>query len=248
METKNKKNILIADDSVFFRLKISDILTQAGHRVIEVKDGQEVIDEIKNNSNDINMLLLDMQMPKVDGFGVVDWLNKNKDYFRFPVAAISGTYDAKTVKERLHGKGVSVVISKDFTPDQLIFHINEILFKEMGASRDYPRVPAAIPVDFTCQGKTFSGFILSLSLSGAFIHSKGEVSTNAEVSIKCKLNNKHDIITLCGKVTRKTEHKSGNALFEGFGIRFEDINDSDKKALNEFVEEGLKEVQWYRDL
>ena len=46
MITKNSKNILIADDSVFFRTKLSDILVEAGHKVRFAKDGRALGEDV----------------------------------------------------------------------------------------------------------------------------------------------------------------------------------------------------------
>ncbi len=70
MITKNSKNIMVADDSLFFRTKLSDILVEAGHRVRFAKDGREVISELKIDPGGVDLLMLDLQLPEIDGFGV----------------------------------------------------------------------------------------------------------------------------------------------------------------------------------
>jgi CheY-like chemotaxis protein len=47
MITENSKNILLADDSVFFRTKLSDILIEAGHKISFASDGREVINKVQ---------------------------------------------------------------------------------------------------------------------------------------------------------------------------------------------------------
>ena len=86
MIVRTSKNILLADDSVFFRTKLSAILTEAGHRVRFASDGREVIKEIQIDSKGIDLLVLDLQMPEVDGFGVLEWINNNGFKGKFPGA------------------------------------------------------------------------------------------------------------------------------------------------------------------
>jgi CheY-like chemotaxis protein len=72
--TKKTKSILVADDSLFFRTKISDILSEAGHRVSLATDGMQAITMLKENPSDIDLLTLDLHMPQIDGFGVLHWM------------------------------------------------------------------------------------------------------------------------------------------------------------------------------
>ena len=67
MITTDSKNILLADDSVFFRTKLSAILIEAGHMVRSAGDGLEVIAELKRSAERTDILILDLQMPDIDG-------------------------------------------------------------------------------------------------------------------------------------------------------------------------------------
>ncbi|MBI5902715.1 MAG: response regulator, partial [Deltaproteobacteria bacterium] len=150
MITEDSKNILIADDSVFFRTKLSDILIEAGHLVRFAKDGREVINEIKIDSNGIDLLILDLQMPDIDGFGVLKWMKENGYEGKFPVLAITGVYELSQVTENLKGLGAAGLMTKGFTPEQIIFRVNRALFPDkiqQGAPRE--RVPVSVPVDFS---------------------------------------------------------------------------------------------------
>ena len=101
MITKDAKTIIVADDSEFFRVKLSDVLTEAGHKVRIVKDGAELIKEIRINPNGIDMILLDLQMPNMDGFGVLEWINNNGLRGKFHILAITGVYEITQVVDRL---------------------------------------------------------------------------------------------------------------------------------------------------
>src|SRR3972149_3951223 len=90
MITKDSKRILVADDSIFFRTKLSDILVEAGHKVKFAKDGRELIKEISIDAGGVDLLMLDLQMPDIDGFGVLNWLSENGLKGRFPVLVITG--------------------------------------------------------------------------------------------------------------------------------------------------------------
>lgn len=109
MITKDSKNILVADDSLFFRTKLSDILMEAGHKVYFAKNGADVITRIKANPASIDLLVLDLQMPEVDGFEVLKWLNDNGYTGRFPVIVITGVYEESQVNARIMALGADVL-------------------------------------------------------------------------------------------------------------------------------------------
>jgi len=128
MTTKESKKILIADDSVFFRTKLSDILTEAGHTVKFAENGTEAINEVKANAGQIDLLVLDLQMPEVDGFGVLEWMQESGDRGKFPVLAMTDAYEATLVLNKLKDLGASGFLSKDMSSEQIIFRVNQFLF------------------------------------------------------------------------------------------------------------------------
>lgn len=248
MHTESKKKILIADDSVFFRIKLNNILEQAGHKVLQVKDGREVISEIKESAGEIDLLVLDLQMPEIDGFAVIDWLNDNKKLANFPYVVISGTYDVETIKNRLKNKNIAVVLSKDMSPDHIIYHINQALFKDDSKNRVHTRVPTTLAADFTYNNQKGSGFLLSLSASGTFIHAREDFETDKNIELSFSLNDGKDVMEVKGLVKRVTPKDQENTLFEGVGITFVDLKEEEKKNLEEYVEKEFKKIEWYRDI
>ena len=74
MNTKEK--ILIADDSEINRAMLSDILSP-DYEVLEASNGEEVVECLKQHSSEINLVILDIVMPKADGFEVLAVMNRN---------------------------------------------------------------------------------------------------------------------------------------------------------------------------
>ena len=63
--------ILIVDDELRMRKLIKDFLNKKGYKTIEAKDGEEAIDVFEQNKNKISLIILDVMMPKVDGWTVL---------------------------------------------------------------------------------------------------------------------------------------------------------------------------------
>ena len=86
MNTKGK--ILIVDDAELNRSVLADILGEK-YEIIEAENGLEAIVQIEKNKHELSLVLLDIMMPKVDGFEVLAILNKNKWLEQIPVIIIS---------------------------------------------------------------------------------------------------------------------------------------------------------------
>ena len=76
MSTRGKKDILIliADDSELFRMNTGNLLEGVGYGVSFAKDGDNAIKVLEKNPSGIDLLILDLQMPKINGFGVLEWM------------------------------------------------------------------------------------------------------------------------------------------------------------------------------
>lgn len=243
MITGNSKNILIADDSLFFRTKLSDIVVEAGHRARFARDGREVLNEIRTNRDGIDLLVLDLQMPDVDGFGVLEWINNNGFRDKFPVLAVTGIYEPSNVMERLKSLGAAGLMTKAFTPEQALFRVNKLLFPEKwkyGSPRK--RVPVSIPADFTIDNVTRTGFLLNLAESGAFLHSDVAYPAGTEIRLRFSLPWSDKVLDVDGVVRWLAGGKTGRGLFCGYGITFNPISREDQETLKNFVDAETKRL------
>lgn len=243
MITKDSRNIMVADDSVFFRTKLSDILVEAGHNVRFAKDGREVISEIQINSNGIDLLLLDLQMPDIDGFGVLKWMEQNGYKGKFPVLAVTGVYEPGDVLERLRKLGAGGLVTKGFTPEEIIFRINRILFPDKtAAGSPRVRVPVSVPADYTLGDLVRTGFFLNLSEGGAFLHTKADLLTGSMLRIKFSLPNSAKVIEVKAIVKWSTNEVASKTLFGGYGVMFTSVSDEDLNIIREFVDNEARRL------
>ena len=90
--------ILLADDSDVERQALAHFLRRAGYVVDESPDGQSVIDHLQDA--EVDLLLLDLQMPNVDGFDVLNYLQKHRR--GLPVILLSGM-PVDVIQLKMHG-------------------------------------------------------------------------------------------------------------------------------------------------
>jgi CheY-like chemotaxis protein len=110
--------VLLADDSVVEREALAHLLRQAGYHVDEADDGEAAILFLKRQLPDL--LLLDLQMPGTDGFGVLTYIQKNKQ--DFPVILLSGLPPDQIQKSmhRLPSRDLPPLLLKPVDPNQLL--------------------------------------------------------------------------------------------------------------------------------
>lgn len=236
MITKDSKTVLVADDSVFFRTKLSDILIEAGHKVRLVIDGRELIGELKIDAVGIDLLMLDLQMPDMDGFGALDWICRNGLKGRFPVLVITGAYEPGDVMERLKSLGADGLMTKGLTPEQIIFRVNRLLFPDK-ASQGRPslRVPVSIPADFSVGEAVRTGYLLNLSETGAFLNTKTELLAGSVLKLRFSVPGSPQVLETRATVKWSTSDVSSKTLFGGYGLMFTSIPDNDLAVLREFI-------------
>lgn len=88
-------NVLVVDDSWVARLGMNKLLVSLGHTVTEVADGLEALERVKAAPPDV--MFLDLLMPGLDGFGVLDALAQRG--FSVPVYVLSADIQETTLKK-----------------------------------------------------------------------------------------------------------------------------------------------------
>lgn len=103
----NVKNILVVDDSNVIR-SILKKLIGTGYNVIESSGGNDAINMVDTDSNIVGMFL-DLNMPDVNGFDVLEHLKKINAFDRIPVAIITGDDSKETIYKAFDYKIVDVL-------------------------------------------------------------------------------------------------------------------------------------------
>jgi DNA-binding response OmpR family regulator len=101
--------ILIVDDMSTHLLLLQTILDEEGYDTIILEDSEKVIDTL--NKNKIDVMLLDIMMPGMDGFRVLEEIDKEKKFSKLPVIIISAKTDSWSIKNAMD-KGAFDYITK----------------------------------------------------------------------------------------------------------------------------------------
>ena len=115
--------VLIVDDEARMRKLIKDFLFQKGYSILEAEDGEKALEIFEENKNQIGIILLDVMMPKLDGWSVLRQIRQNS---KVPIIMLTARGEEQ---DELFGfeLGVDEYISKPFSPKILVARVEAIL-------------------------------------------------------------------------------------------------------------------------
>lgn len=150
--------ILVVDDESRMRKLVKDFLTKSGYLVIEAADGSEAID-IFFEQKDIALILLDVMMPKMDGWEVC---REIRQYSKVPIIMLTAKSDER---DELQGfeLGVDEYITKPFSPKILVARVEAILRRIGQKGQGEALTAAGIVLDKAAHQVTIDGNTVELS-------------------------------------------------------------------------------------
>ena len=151
--------ILIVDDESRMRKLIKDFLKQKGYLTLEAADGEEALKVFEENKNKIRLLLLDVMMPKLDGWSVLRQIRQTS---QVPIIMLTARGEEQ---DELFGfeLGVDEYISKPFSPKILVARVEAIL-KRTDSKNKKTKDFGGIQIDNQGRTVTVDGNPIDLSL------------------------------------------------------------------------------------
>lgn len=116
--------LLIEDDDLLVRM-YQDKFTQDGYKVGVALNGEEGLTKLKEEKPDL--VLLDIMMPKMNGFEFLKNIKADTDSKNIPVILLTNLSGQGDAKKGLEMGAVAYLIKSNFTPDQIVSKIKEIL-------------------------------------------------------------------------------------------------------------------------
>jgi CheY-like chemotaxis protein len=122
--TKGRK-ILLAEDNVLLSKVSAAALRRSGFEVVLAADGEEALDKARSESPDV--ILLDVIMPKLQGFEVLAALRADPSMAGIPVVMLSNLGQAEDVEEALRAGAVAYFIKSELKGNQLVERLTQVL-------------------------------------------------------------------------------------------------------------------------
>lgn len=165
--------ILVIDDESRMRKLVRDFLTKKGYAVLEAGNGEEAM-EIFYEDKEIDLLILDVMMPKMDGWEVCREVRKTS---KVPIIMLTAKADER---DELHGfeLGVDEYVTKPFSPKILVARVEAILRRSNGGNDDDSIHIGDITMDKNAHEVMVDGKLVELSykefeLLAYFIENQG---------------------------------------------------------------------------
>ncbi len=151
--------ILVVDDELRMRKLVKDFLKQKNYKIMEAEDGEKALNIFQENKNRINLVLLDVMMPKLDGWSVlrqIRQMDKN-----VPIIMLTARAEEQ---DELFGfeLGVDEYITKPFSPKILVARVEAIL-KRANPTKKELKSHDGIVIDNEARTVTVDGKNVELS-------------------------------------------------------------------------------------
>jgi CheY-like chemotaxis protein len=121
-------SILLVDDDEIEKLKIKKACKEVNFNstIFEAKDGEEALSLIEDNNNSFDLIISDLNMPRMDGFEFLVALKKNPKFKSIPFVIMS-TSESKIDLERCYELGISGYFSKPLKYSDYIIKVTSLL-------------------------------------------------------------------------------------------------------------------------
>ena len=118
----SKKNVLIVDDSPFIREMVGKMVERLGYFVCKAGDGVEAMALASNQ--EIDIIILDVQMPNKDGLQTLKELRADPGHAQTPIIMLTSVKDGDIVKRSIQGKATHYLLKDN--PQEIMKRLKEI--------------------------------------------------------------------------------------------------------------------------
>ena len=118
------KRVLAVEDQEDLRGILRDLLTSSGYEMLEAADGQAGVDKAKAEKPDL--ILMDIQMPVLDGYDATRQIKADPDLKPIPIVAVS-SFAMKGDEEKARASGCDHYVTKPYSPIQLLKTVRGLL-------------------------------------------------------------------------------------------------------------------------
>lgn len=128
-DTNKKIKILLIDDEKLLRIAYRDGLSQAGMTVVEAENGKIAMEKLQNESKP-DLIMLDLIMPEMDGFAVLEAISRKPELKKIPVVVLTVSGHSDDLSRSKKMGAVDYLIKTDYSMSEIInrikFHLADV--------------------------------------------------------------------------------------------------------------------------
>jgi len=221
------KNVVVADDTAFVRDRFRTALHAAGHRASAAADATELLARVRSDSTDIDLVVLDLRLPPVQGVALVRAIRAVAG-FRAPIIVFSGTIaNADEVRE-LARLGVAGYVNEYSAVQHIVPALAPHLFPNDYNRRAHPRAVLGISVAYRLGNTIAAAVTLNIGHGGLAIRTTSPLAPGTLVRVRFRLPG----------APREVDAEAQVMWAErrvGMGLQFTRIDAADQAVVDEFV-------------
>jgi CheY-like chemotaxis protein len=234
-----RRKILVVDDEEDVQILVTRILRDAGYDVDRASDGQEAIDKLGVNRPDL--IVLDLMMPGVDGWGVLQFLQSQKD--APPVVIVTARTDYATFARGVR-EGGTAFVCKPFRFHELVATCQRLLLPGArpaafpGDRRSSPRRTLMVEVKVLSRDRApiALGELVNIGPGGAQVDLGVPLETGDTVRVGFHIPGGEAPLGLEGQVRWRANAARGFA----HGLRFQNLSPNEERQLAELLSPSLR--------
>lgn len=127
MAEEAPKRILVVDDTELFRTLMQDLLEKSGFEVVTANDGLEAVQAIKREMPNLDLVLLDLLLPKMTGFDVLKEVRQGETGKDLPILVVTNVFKDADQIERVKKLGANGYISKELKATEIVERIQRTI-------------------------------------------------------------------------------------------------------------------------
>lgn len=222
------KTVVVADDTAFVRDRFRSALENAGHTVIAAKSAAELLTGIRDNLQRIDLVVLDLRLPRATGVGLVRAIRKLDDS-RLTILVFSGTIASAAEVRELAALGVAGYINEYSATQHILPSLAPHLFPDNFNRRGSPRVVLAIPVQYRFGNTIAAALTLNLSHGGIAVRTTNPLGAGTKIKVRFRMPGSKRDIDAEGRVAWSDRRV-------GMGVQFEMVDSASQTIVDGFVD------------
>jgi uncharacterized protein (TIGR02266 family) len=220
------KTVIVADDTAFVRDRFKTALESAGHRVVTVQTGGELLARLRTGEP-AHLIILDLRIPQGHGVALLRAAHKILPQPP-PIIVFSGTIASAAEVRELAAYGVAGYINEYASAQHILPSLAPHLFPDHYNRRSSPRVVVAVPVSYRFGNTIASGLTRNVSTGGLAVRTTSPLAADADLKLRFVLPGTGREIEVQGR-TAWVDHRTG------MGVQFIRMADVTRAAIDEWV-------------
>lgn len=243
MGVRDTRRILVADDTLPMRIMLQDVLLEAGYEVVTASDGEEAWNIINDQSSNLDLLILDLLMPRMTGFEILERLPEAPGGSDHKVLVVTGIFKSSKEVRKLKELGATGYITKSALVDEILFRVNQVFHLGMDNSRKHPRLLMSLPVDYRINGSQISNYSSNFSAGGIFIRTIDPAPPDSDIRLSFRIPDLNKVVQAKGRVIWNNEYETyrKKSCLPGMGVEFLDIDAELKDVLTGYIHEKIQD-------